>query len=271
MKQPLQGTAIITIATDDLVVMAADDLGYTFCDGRVVPAAYPVQKVFSWSDRILIGSAGKMRIRGRLDCGFDVTANKFRTAKIEYEFEGWISHIIAGQGSDSAIRPDAFAGVVFSEARKTFEPVRSAAEAKLWRGDQPGDPVVKYVVAGFDEGFHKSGIYCSEIKLNAEGNGLIYLSPEQKIGKYCLIGQIDCVEKLLAKQEPWLGLFDVFCRRHSADIDEILSGAGSESVEAVTEAVSMIKVQHEFADKTVGKTVNFALVERGKRLRRGTL
>jgi hypothetical protein len=260
----LKGTAIVTIATGEFVVMVADKLGYINTPRGIRPAADPIQKVFSWGNRILIGSAGTMRLWGRHDIGIDSDSfsPKFRSVKIEYEFEKWISDFCAGQRADTGITPLEFAERVFDAARKTLQPVETIAESGNWRGDNPGDPIVIYVIAGFSEDFSEFGVYQSEIQLNAENNGLAYVPPTHHLAKIHLAGETEYIAKVLAEKEPWRGLFKAFCRRHADDIEEIFPSAQPKVKEAITEAVSLVRVQHEFANETVGSSVTVIFTER---------
>jgi hypothetical protein len=264
----LEGTAIVTIATSEYVVMVADKLGYTNTTRGVRSAADPIQKVFSWGNRILVGSAGKMRLSGRYDAGIDSESlrPKFRAVKIEYEFEKWIGNFCAGQRADSGISPLEFAERVFEAARQTLQSVKIVAESGLWRDDNPGDPIVIYVVAGFTEDLSDFGIYQSEIQLNAENNGLAYVPPFRHASEIHLTGQTECIKRVLAKEEPWLGLSETLCKRHVPHVEEVFPSAQAEAKEAIVRAVSLVRVQHEFAKETVGNSVSIALVDKASGL-----
>ena len=208
MQLLLEGTAIVTIATSEFVVMVADKLGYTNTPRGIVPAAEPIQKLFSWGNRIFIGSAGKMRLSERPVIGVDPATQKFRSVKIEYKFEDWISNFCAGQRADSGITPLEFAHRVFEAAGDALKGIKIVAESGNWRGDNPGDPIVIYVVAGFTEDFTEFGIYQSEVQLNPEGNGLTYVPPFYHSEKIHLSGQTEHIASCCrcAKRRP--GILD---------------------------------------------------------------
>ena len=266
MQLLLEGTAIVTIATSEFVVMVADKLGYTNTPRGIVPAAEPIQKLFSWGNRIFIGSAGKMRLSERPVIGVDPATQKFRSVKIEYKFEDWISNFCAGQRADSGITPLEFAHRVFEAAGDALKGIKIVAESGNWRGDNPGDPIVIYVVAGFTEDFTEFGIYQSEVQLNPEGNGLTYVPPFYHSEKIHLSGQTEHIAKVLAKEEPRFGLFEALCKKHVPEVEEVFPSAQPDAKEAIVRAVSLVRVQHEFTKETVGNSVTTMLVERASRL-----
>ena len=205
-----------------------------------------------------------MRPRSRYDAGIesDSVRPKFRTVKIPYEFEKWISNFCAGQRADSGISPLEFAERVFEAARETLQGVKIVAESGSWRDDNPGDPIVVYVVAGFTQDFTEFGIYQSEIKLNPEGNGLTYVPPLRHASEIHRTGQTEYIERVLAEEEPWLGFSEILRKKHVPDVEALFPSAQPKAKEAIVRAVSLVRVQHEFAKETVGNPVSIALVDK---------
>jgi len=179
----------------------------------------------------------------------------------EYNFDEWISVIHQERGDPGTSSAEA-AAYIFSKARETFQRAEPIAKAGCWRGDNPGNPIVIYVVAGFSKDFSEFGIYECRVNLNTEGNGFEYVAPVDHADKIWLTGQVERIQRARSKEEPEYSLLGRFRDGCLAQVKEVFSNTDSEVIEWVAFAVGCVRVQSHFTPKTVGSSVTIIVVEK---------
>jgi hypothetical protein len=227
--------------------MAADDLMYSEQEGKAIPMATGVPKVFAF-DSILIGSAG---------IAF--------CDPLKYKLQDWITDFIHAQRSATDKRPKAVAEAIHAKMRETFEPVDAIVKQGKWKSHGPGERLVGYVVAGYTKTFTKPYIYEVGTEVNADGCGLRYIPPIHRPDNDLRIGEDKFLLLAVDGKEPQSSLWHAF-------FDDILSGVTGtlpnlpEALQdAVASCVSLIKVEAQFNPDKVGQTVNATVIDRASR------
>jgi hypothetical protein len=239
--------------------MVADTLGNSERDGTFFVADTPFRKVFSWGGRILIGSSGMLwKAPKKYTIRFEAGSPK--SCSFEYEFEKWISSFCL-EHADSHATPSQIAEEILIKARKTFQCVETLAKESRWRDDNPGDPIVIYIVAGFSSDFGEFGIYETRVNFNAEGNGLEYVPVLCHSDKVVLTGQVEYIMRASSEEEPYVSLLRTFRASCAAQIEDAFPDVEPDIKEFVAYAVGAIRVQSKFA-RTVGSSVTIMVVEK---------
>jgi hypothetical protein len=240
--------------------MVADTLVYSNRDGTPDPAVDPYRKIFSWGDRVVIGSSGMLKERQQWDTGFNDKGRPVSTL-FEYEFNNWISSVYAHR-RDSDTSPAEIAAYVLSNAREAFQRAESIAKAGRWSCDSPSNPIVIYVVAGFSEKFSEFGIHECRVNFNSEGNGFEYIAPAYHPDEIWLTGQVEHIQAARSKKEPESSLLRRFRDECIAQVKDVLPNADLEVIERVAFAVGCVRVQSNFTPDTVGNSVTIMIVDR---------
>jgi hypothetical protein len=241
----LSGTTLITIAINDGIIMAADDLIHAEENGQAIPVQDGVRKVFVM-DNILIGSAGLMTHR-----------------RTKYQFQDWIADFIQAHHGIPNKRPRDIADALDTKMRATLKAVASPEEQSIWKSYLPGDTLVSYIVAGYAESFKRPYICEVGAKINTERNGFDYVSKHHS-AKNVWCGEDHFFRRAQNGLEP----------EHSAWEQLIMTGARvAESLpeiptsihELIASVVGLIKVEAQFNPQKVGAGVHVGLIDRGGR------
>jgi hypothetical protein len=245
-----RGTTLIAVATDDGIVMAADDLVYVEKGGEVIPSFHGVQKVFVAAENILIGSAGMM-------------AN----SQIEYKFDDWISRFIESNCSGPGKLPSDVASALYREMQETFEPIASSPESPLWQTHKPGDRVASYVIAGYSKSFQQAYSFEIGAEVNGNGSGLQYIQPIRRSGPNMSLSFGE--DQFFGRAQQGL---DPEYSAHLSILDDVLLNVRkylplipSPMQEAVASVVSLIKVEAQFNPQKIGSGVRLGLIDRKER------
>jgi hypothetical protein len=228
--------------------MAADDIMYSEQDGKVIPTAYGVPKIFV-TGNVLIGSAGL------ISCG----------TPIEYKLQDWIADLIQAQHSAPDKRPRAIAETVYGKMRETFEPIEPSVEQEIWKGHIPGDRLVSYLVAGYTKDFTKPYIYEVGIEINAEGSGFVYLPPQHRSDDSVWLGEDKYFLRAIEGEEPQGSLRQNVFSEIVRDAAHTFPDLPAALQDAVASVVSLIKIESQFNPEKVGRGVNVAVSDRSSR------
>ncbi len=239
-----RGTTLYTISTPDGILMAADDLMYSEQDGKTVPLANGVSKVFVM-DNVLIGSAGILLWE-----------------PLEYKLQGWIADFIEAHRSASDKRPSSVAEAIHAKMRETFEPIDPIVKQGKWKSYGPGERLVSYVIAGYTKNFTKPYFYEVGTEVNPEGSGLCYIPPVQRPDNGLWLGEDKFFLRAIDGKEPqsslWRGIFSDVVQ----DVANTLPNLPEALQDSVASVVGLIKVEAKFNPDKVGDTVNVAVIDR---------
>jgi hypothetical protein len=246
-----KGTSLITLATAEGIVVAADDLMYVEKEGKAIPIELRMRKVFTVESNLLIGSAGTVK-------------NK----SIEYHLENWIADLIAEQHSTSVKRPSDMAHAINAKMRTTFKPIETLVEQGRWSSHGPGDRVVSHVVAGYSEKFRQPHIFELGAEVNSEGNRLVYVSRPHHLTElvpfFCL-GEDKFWRRAKDGINPERFHLCEIVPKVIEDTASALPDIPRALQESIALAVSFIKVEAKFNKDRVGQTVNVAVIDRAAR------
>jgi hypothetical protein len=237
------GTTLIVIATEDGILMAADDLVYVERGGEAIPALDQVQKVVAMGENILIGTCGMAWHRS-----------------IEYKFEDWIVEFIETHGgSTRGNRPSDVAAALEQKMRETLKAIESPSESGFWKTHRPGERIVNYVVAGYAESFHRPYIFEIGAEINSDSSGLKYVSPlRHGANNIVWFGEDHFFRRAKNGLEPE---FSTWKSIHAVMDGGLLSQVPQSMQEHVRATVSLIKVEAQFNPKKVGSRVAVGLID----------
>jgi hypothetical protein len=243
---PYRGTTLITVATEDGIVMAADDLVYAKQGGQTVPALKGIQKVFIVDSNVLIGSCGLMMHR-----------------PIKYDFKDWLSEFIqAHQTTSAAKRPSDVATALEVKMRRTFQSIESIPEDEIWKTNSPGDRFINYVVAGYAESFHRPYLFelGAEVGMNKR---IRYVPSFPRTKNNVWFGEDYFFRRAQNRIEPeyssWLSI------TKSLDVSGSLPTIPNPLQDLVASVASLVKVEAQFNPQKVGSKVMVGLIDRKAR------
>lgn len=243
----LRGTTLISLATDDGILMAADRLVYAVVDGQAVPRHQGFPKVFATGSNILIGSAGMMII-----------------PEVRYHIQDWIAEFVQPQESAPAKRPDEIATALREKLRMTFQATETSPEAGGWKGYGPSEWLVSYAVAGYAGSFNRPYLFELGVQVDKDGRRLVYPPPLSHSPKDRFwIGEDQHLQRAIDGIDPEVSAWMDFYPRVS--FGDHLPNTPAKLKDAVARIVSLIKVEAHFNSNRVGESVLVGIVDRCQR------
>lgn len=182
--------------------------------------------------------------------------------------EDWIIGIIEEHCGTSVKRPSELADAINAKLRTTFKPIEALVEEGRWSSHGPGERLVSYAVAGYSEKFKQHYLYEVGAEVNAQGNGLVYVSRPNHLEEFpdlfCL-GEDEFwlrAHRGIEPQKSWL--FEA-APRIIEDTVRALPDIPKSLQKCAAIVIGFIKVEAKFNPDRVGTTVNVALIDRAAR------
>ncbi len=245
-----KGTTLIVLATDDGLLIAADDIMYREQEGQAIPVKQNVRKVWAMGN-IMIGSSGI------LFC-----------PEIEYEFENWIANFIEAHRGATDKLPSDIAEAIHVKMRETFQPVETLVKKGKWEAHAPGERLVNYVIAGYTKNFRKPYIFEVGAEVNSAGDGLRYIAPLHHVHQLphrVWFGEDQFFLRAEERKEPEASLLGSIASDALNAVAVQLPDIPEPLQETVAIVVGSVKVEAHFNPNKVGDAVNLIVIDRASR------
>jgi hypothetical protein len=244
------GTSLICLATEDGILLAADDLVYAEHEGQALPLQRDFRKVGAINST-LIGTAGLMI-----------------HADINYDLNEWFPELLKELEAAPNGLPSLVAETIYRKLQNVFTPAEPLVARGVWKGHKPGDRLVNYVVAGYTKNFKRPYIFEIGVEINRTNDGLTFVGPihhQKPLPHRVWFGEDHYFERAEKYLEPEYSIWESSANAIHPNVVRAFPHSPEPLQEAVVSMVGCIKVEGHFNADKVGSKVNVVLIDRNSR------